>query len=52
MRIDRRAPFVQTLRITNARPSTTYRLRARAFIEVRRGRAPKKSVTATVRTCT
>lgn len=51
VRIDRRAPFVQTLTITGARANTTYNLRARAYIKVRRGKAPKKSVTATVRTC-
>lgn len=49
--IDRRAPFVQTLIISGARPGTTSSLRARAYIKVRRGRAPKRSVTATVRTC-
>ena len=49
---DRRAPFSQILTIANAQPGKSYRLRARAFIKVRRGRAPKKSIFATVKVCT
>ena len=51
LKIDRRAPFRQTLRIPNPRRGQTYRFRARAFIKVRRGRSPKKSIVSTLRVC-
>lgn len=52
VRKDRKAPFVQTLRVTaSAKRGSTISLRARAFIKVKRGKAPKKSVKATIRVC-
>jgi hypothetical protein len=51
MKIDRKVPFRQTLRIPNPRRGQTYRFRARAFIKVRRGRSPKKSIVSTLRVC-
>ena len=52
VKIDRRAPFRQTLRIrATSVPGSTVRLRARAFIKVKRGRSPKKSLFVTFRVC-
>jgi len=51
VKIDRKVPFRQTLSITNARRGATYTLRARAFIKVKRGRQPKKSIRNTVKVC-
>jgi hypothetical protein len=52
VKIDRRAPFRQTLRVRAiAVPGSTVRLRARAFIKVKRGRSPKKSLFVTFRVC-
>jgi hypothetical protein len=52
VKIDRKAPFRKTLRVRagTARGSTV-RLRARAFIKVKRGRSPKKSLFVTFRVC-
>ena len=44
---DTRVPFVHTYRVTvTQRPGSTITLRARAFIKVRRGKEPKKSIRA------
>jgi hypothetical protein len=52
-KIDRRAPFTQTLKVpSTAQPGSSVALRARAFIKVRKGRSPKKSVKATIKVCT
>lgn len=51
LKIDRRAPFSQVLRIPDPRAGQSYSLRARAFIKVRRGKAPKKSIRATLKVC-
>jgi hypothetical protein len=52
VRKDKKAPFVQTLRVTaSAKRGSTISLRARAFIKVKRGKAPKKSVKATIKVC-
>ena len=52
VKIDRTAPFVQTLKVTaSARRGSTITLRARAFIKVRHGKAPKKSITAKLKVC-
>ena len=49
---DRKAPFVQTLKVTaSARRGSTIKLRARAFIKVKKGKAPKKSIRATIKVC-
>lgn len=52
VKIDRRAPFRQTLRVrATAVRGSSIRLRARAFIKVKRGRSPKKSLYVTFRVC-
>ena len=51
-KIDRKAPFVQTLRVpSTAVKGRTVTFRARAFIKVSKGKAPKKSIRATIRVC-
>ncbi len=44
VKIDRKAPFRQKLTVKDLRPGTTHQLRARAFIKVKRGKAPTKSL--------
>lgn len=51
LKIDRSAPFRQTLRIPSPKAGQSYGFRARAFIKVRRGIGPKKSVRATLKVC-
>jgi hypothetical protein len=52
VKVDTRVPFVHTYSVTvTQRPGSTIALRARAFIKVKRGKSPKKSVRATVRVC-
>ena len=51
IKIDRKAPFRQTLRIPNPKKGQTYTLRARAYIKMRRGKSPTKSVRTTLRVC-
>lgn len=52
VKIDRGPPFRQTLRVpAGARRGSTVTLRARAFIKVRKGKAPKKSIRAAIRVC-
>ena len=52
VKIDRKAPFTQLLTVTaSSRRGSTVRLRARAFIKVRRGRSPTKSINATFKVC-
>lgn len=52
VKIDKKAPFVQRLTVaaTAARGSTV-KLRARAFMKVRRGKSPTKSVYAKIQIC-
>ena len=46
------APFVANFRIPMSVPSGgALTVRARAFIKVKKGRSPKKSIRATVRVC-
>ncbi|HMS61059.1 MAG TPA: hypothetical protein PKD63_02185 [Solirubrobacteraceae bacterium] len=52
IRIDRKAPFVTNFRVPmSAAAGATLTVRARAHIKVRKGRAPKKSIHASVRVC-
>lgn len=52
LRVDRKPPFVQTYTLQATQPpGSTIRLRARAFVKVKRGRTPKKSIATTVRVC-
>ncbi len=49
---DRRVPFVQTLKVTaSARRGSSITVRARAFIKVKKGKPPKKSIRATLKVC-
>jgi hypothetical protein len=52
LRIDTTVPFVYTysVRVTQP-PGSTISLRARAFIKIRNGKSPKKSIFARVRVC-
>lgn len=51
-KIDRRAPFSQLLTVPrSAARGGRVAVRARAFIKVKRGRAPKKSIGTTVKVC-
>jgi hypothetical protein len=52
LRIDTTAPYVHTydVRVTQP-PGSTLSLRARAFIKVRHGKEPKKSIFAKVKVC-
>lgn len=50
--VDRRAPFAANFRIPySAVAGSTLTVRARAYIKVRRGKSPKKSIRTTVRVC-
>lgn len=52
IRIDRKAPFVANFRVPlSVAAGSTLSVRARAHIKVRKGRAPKKSIHASVRVC-
>jgi hypothetical protein len=52
VKVDTKVPFVHTYNVTvRQRPGSTITLRARAFIKVKRGRSPKKSIRAKVRVC-
>lgn len=52
-KIDRKAPFTQTLKVpSTAKPGSSVTVRARAFIKVKKGRSPKKSIRATIKVCT
>jgi len=50
--LDRKAPFSARFKVPlSAVPGSTLTVRARAYIKVRRGKSPKKSIRATVRVC-
>jgi spore coat-associated protein N len=50
--LDRRPPFVARMSVPlSAVPGSTLTVRARAFIKVRRGHSPTKSIRATLRIC-
>lgn len=50
--VDRRAPFVANFKIPlSSVAGATLTVRARAYIKVRRGKSPTKSIRATVRVC-
>jgi hypothetical protein len=52
VKIDKQAPFRQTLRVTvKAKAGSTISLKARAYIKVKRGKSPKKSITSKIRVC-
>lgn len=52
VKIDRKAPFTQLLTVkASAVRGSTITLRARAFIKVKRGKSPKKSIYARFKVC-
>ena len=51
VKIDKRAPFRQTLTVRNLAAGSKHTLKARATIKVRRGKPPKKSVSTTFSVC-
>lgn len=52
VKIDKRAPFTQTLKVTaSTRKGSTITVKARAFIKVTKGRSPTKSIRTTLRVC-
>jgi hypothetical protein len=52
VKVDRSVPFVHTYRVAvTSPPGSTITLRARAFIKVKRGTSPKKSIRARLRVC-
>ncbi|MEI2701217.1 MAG: hypothetical protein V9E83_02310 [Baekduia sp.] len=52
VKIDKKAPFAQTLTVTITAPrGSTQTVRARAYIKVRRGKSPTKSIRATFKVC-
>ena len=52
-KIDKKAPFTQTLKVpSSARPGSSVSVRAQAFIKVKKGKQPKKSIRATIKVCT
>jgi hypothetical protein len=49
---DSKAPFVHTYRVVVTQPrGSTITIRARAFIKVKRGKSPKKSIRARIKVC-
>jgi hypothetical protein len=52
VKIDTRAPFRQTLTVkASAKPGSTITLRARAYIKVKRGKSPTKSIKSKIKVC-
>lgn len=52
VKTDTRAPFRQTLTVKQLKAGTKHTLKARATIKVRKGKSPKKSVSAAFSVCT
>ena len=51
VKIDKKAPFRQTLTVKNLAAGSKHTLKARATTKVRRGKAPKKSVSTSFSVC-
>lgn len=52
VKIDKKAPFSQTLTVTaSTKRGSTQTVRARAFIKVKKGKSPTKSIKATFKVC-
>lgn len=51
VKTDEKAPFTQVLTTVNPKKGATYTVKARAFIKVKRGKSPKKSITSSLRVC-
>ncbi len=52
VKTDKKAPFRQTLTVKKLKAGTKHTLKARATIKVKKGRSPKKSVSAKFSVCT
>lgn len=53
VKIDKRAPFTQTLKVTaTTKKGSTITVKARAFIKVTRGKSPTKSISSKIKVCT
>lgn len=50
-KIDRRAPFRQRLTVKKLKAGTKHTLKARAYIKVKRGKSPKKSISTSFTVC-
>jgi hypothetical protein len=50
-KIDRKAPFRQTLSVRSYVAGSTHTLKARAFLKVRHGRSPTKSISTSFQVC-
>lgn len=50
-KIDRKAPFRQRLTVRSYAAGSKHTMKARAYIKVRRGKSPKKSISTTIRVC-
>ena len=52
VKIDKKRPFRHTYKVSASQPpGSTIRIRARAFLKVKRGKAPRKWIRARVRVC-
>ena len=52
VKIDKVAPFTQTLTVTaSAKAGSKLTVRAQAYIKVKRGKSPKKSIKSTISVC-
>lgn len=52
VKIDRKAPFTQTLKVkAGTRSGSTVTVKARAYIKVSKGKSPTKSIKTTVKVC-
>jgi photosystem II stability/assembly factor-like uncharacterized protein len=52
VKIDKKAPFTQTLKVTaGTKKGSTITVKARAFVKVTKGKSPTKSITAKIKVC-
>jgi len=52
VKIDKKAPFTQTLTVTaSSKAGSKLTVRAQAYIKVKRGKSPKKSIKSTISVC-
>jgi hypothetical protein len=50
-KIDKKAPFTQKLTVKKLKAGSKHTLKARAYIKVKRGKSPKKSISTTFTVC-
>jgi hypothetical protein len=52
MKIDKKAPFTQTLTVkAGTKPGSTVTVKARAFVKVTKGKSPTKSISSKIKVC-